>query len=159
MEVEIMNTTKLNNENEVITAEKLTNLLLARLNERKDRGAWAKGVTTYAFEMVEGIQWDIVHYHNVDLADLLVPHLLDRVLLNGAESWSQYSWGGCSPCYDSDICKRLCSPSEIKKRRGGDWRPNRYEEWLDVQARALYQAARRIKNTVSDIKRDYDIVI
>lgn len=154
-----MNTTKLNNENEVITAEKLTNLVLARLNERKDRGAWEKGVTTYAFEMVEGIQWDIVHYHNIDLADLLVPHLLDRVLLNGAESWSQYSWGGSALPFEYDICERLCPPSEIKKKKGGALRPNKYETWFDVQTRALYQAARRIKNTVSDIKRDYNIIL
>lgn len=28
--------------------------------------------------------------------------------------------------------------------KGGEWRPSRYEEWLDVQARALYQAFRLI---------------
>ena len=154
-----MNATKLNNENEAITAEKLTSLVLARLNERRDRGAWEKGVTLYAIEMMEDAQQNIIHYHTTDLADLLVPRLLDRVLLNGAESWNQYSWGGCALCCNSDICERLCPPSEIKKRKGGAWKPNKYEEWLDVQARALYQAARRVKNIIRNIKRDYDIVL
>jgi hypothetical protein len=71
-------------------------------------------------------------------ADLL------KACLNGAEDWSQASWGGCYECYDGDIAKRLCTPSELKKTRNGERRPNASEEWLDVQARALYQAFRRI---------------
>ena len=65
-------------------------------------------------------------------------------LLNGAKDWSQYSWGGCSLIYDPDIASRLCCPSELKKTRNGERRPNSREEWLDVQARALYQAANRV---------------
>ena len=48
------------------------------------------------------------------------------------------------------ICRRLCSQLEIKKTKDGERRPNKQESWIDVQARALYQAARMIMK----IKRD-----
>jgi hypothetical protein len=65
--------------------------------------------------------------------------------LNGAKDWSQYSWGGCSLIYDAAIARRLCTPSELKKTRNGERRPNSNEEWLDTQARALNQAFRNIR--------------
>lgn len=55
-----------------------------------------------------------------------------------------YNWGGSSLIYDADIAGRLCCPSELKKTRNGERRPNSREEWLDVQARALYQACNRL---------------
>ncbi|HZK45919.1 MAG TPA: hypothetical protein VFD34_06795, partial [Clostridia bacterium] len=65
-------------------------------------------------------------------------------LLNGADNWNQYSYGGSALIYDGDIAERLCSPSEYKRSREGERRPNSREEWLDVQARALNQAANMI---------------
>lgn len=65
-------------------------------------------------------------------------------LKNGASDWDQYSWGGSSLIYNSDIAERLCCPSELKKTRNGERRPNSREEWLDTQARALRQAAGRL---------------
>lgn len=64
--------------------------------------------------------------------------------LNGSRDWSEYSWGGSALVYDGDIAAALCTPSELKKTRNGERRPNSREEWLDVQARALYQAFRRM---------------
>jgi len=68
-------------------------------------------------------------------------------LLNGARDWSEYSYGGSSLIYDGDIAERLATPSEIKKctRVDGSLRnPNSSETWLDVQTRALRQAASKI---------------
>ena len=65
-------------------------------------------------------------------------------MLNGAKDWNQYSWGALSLIYDCDIAERLSAPSELKKTRGGERRPNSREEWLDVQARALQQAFSRL---------------
>ena len=65
-------------------------------------------------------------------------------MLNGAQDWNKYSWGGSSLIYDGDIAERLCTPSELKKTRNGERRPNGREEWLDTQARALHQAAKRV---------------
>ena len=62
-------------------------------------------------------------------------------LLNGAQNWEQYSYGGCAEVYDGDICERLCTESQKKKTRDGEL-PLMGEDWLTVQARALRQAAR-----------------
>lgn len=35
--------------------------------------------------------------------------------------------------------------SELKRKHGGMYEPNSRETWLDVQARALYQACNRIR--------------
>jgi hypothetical protein len=89
--------------------------------------AWRKGVLQYKVELLEF------------LADQnLAP--TKQNMLNGASNWVEYSYGGCSCIYDSEIAERLCSPSELKKRRGGDWQPSKSETCLDVQARALHQA-------------------
>lgn len=103
------------------------------------RSAWAKAVKLYAYELVEEMADDAEFYGSP--ADR-------KELLNGASDWNQYSWSGCSLAYDADIAKRLCTPSELKKRRNGDYRPNINEEWLDAQARALYQAERLIMKLV-----------
>ena len=103
--------------------------VIKELKARNDRSAWDKGVTAYAIELVE---------------ELDTEEVTREKLLNGVTDWYEYSWGGCSLIYNCDIAERLCSPSELKKRNGGDWRPNNHEEWLDVQARALFQACNRI---------------
>ena len=111
------------------------------------RSAWDKGVTAYALDLLDGLQ-ESVDCGALDSADLIAPKGLQNALLNGAGSWSEYSWGGCSLIYNSDIAERLCTPSELKKTRNGERRPNSREEWLDTQARALFQAANRIVSRV-----------
>lgn len=96
------------------------------------RSAWGGGVKAYAIELIEDLPDD--HEISGSPTD-------EKALLNGADDWKQYSWGGCSLIYDPDIAQRLCSPSEYKRTRGGQARPNARENWLDVQARALSQAA------------------
>lgn len=104
------------------------------------RSAWRRGVRVYALELLEELE---EHYSGGYIADEVFTDgkKLEKALLNGADNWEQYSWGGCSLIYDGDIAERLCTPSELKRTRGGEWRPNRNEEWLDCQARALYQAS------------------
>ena len=85
--------------------------------------------------------------------DLTESKKVRAALLNGAADWSQYSWGGCSLIYDSDIAERLCSPSELKKTRNGERRPNSREEWLDTQARALFQAANRVCRHIRTLEK------
>ena len=113
------------------------------IKARKDRSAWDKGVTAYALELVEQLAEGIEGGY-IDADDLTAPRMLRKALLNGADDWSAYSWGGCSLIYDGDIAERLCCPSELKRTRNGERRPNSREEWLDVQARALFQAANRV---------------
>ena len=69
------------------------------------------------------------------------PALFERGLLNGARTWAEYSEGGCALIYDQDIARRMCSPSELRRTRDGMRDPNSRERWIDMQTRALYQAA------------------
>ena len=113
---------------------------LETLESRTDRSAWNRGVTLYARELL----CDVVE--NVERGYYAAPQTraeFERVALNGAKSWTQYSYGGCSLVYDGDIAERLCTSSELKKKRGGELNPNSRETWLDTQTRALLQAARR----------------
>ena len=114
-----------------------------KLEDRRDRSAWDRGVTVYALELLEGLD-ESERGGYFEMARIMEPRYLRSALLNGADSWHDYSWGGCSLIYDSDICERLCAPWEIKKTRNGERRPNSREEWLDTQARALFQAANRL---------------
>lgn len=121
-----------------------------RLNARDDRGAWEKGVTAYAFDLVEELK-EQAEYEGRNPE----PGKECREwMLNGAADWSQYSWGGSSLIYNGDIAARLCCPSELKKTRDGERRPNSREEWLDVQARALYQACNRVARLYKKLVED-----
>ena len=117
------------------------------LEARKDRSAWNKGVTLYAFELVEELK-ERAAYEGRNPE----PGKECREwMLNGAQDWNQYSWGGCSLIYNGDIAERLCCPSELKRTRNGERRPNSREEWLDTQARALFQAANRVSRLYRSI--------
>lgn len=118
---------------------------LERLNSRTDRSAWDRGVTLYARELLG----DIVE--NVERAYCAAPQTRDefcRIARNGAGTWREYSYGGCALICDCDIAERLCTPSELKKKRGGELNPNSRETWLDTQARALNRAAERAWNAI-----------
>lgn len=119
----------------------LAETIRAELNARHDRSAWSKAVTLYALDLLEDVQWyaDDAERLPLDGAEL------ERWALNGASCWEQYSNGGCSLCYNDDIAARVCTPSELKRADGGMNNPNSRETWLDVQARALYQACNRIR--------------
>lgn len=119
---------------------KTTEEIKAELENRRDRSAWNKGVNEYAIELLEGLEERISYEGRAPESR----KECREWLLNGAQDWSQYSWGGSALVCDSDIAERLCCPSELKKTRNGERRPNSREEWLDTQARALCQAARRV---------------
>lgn len=122
----------------------------AELEARKDRSAWNKGVTMYALELVEELR-ERATYEGRNPE----PGKECREwMLNGAQDWNQYSWGGSSLVYDSDIAERLCTPSELKKTRHGERRPNSREEWLDTQARALTQACNRVSRIYSRLCKE-----
>lgn len=113
------------------------------INKMNPRSRWDKGVKEYALELLEELQ------ENIDLGyikeqDLQSREILKKSMLNGADNWQQYSDGGCSLIYNSDIAERLCTPSELKRKKHGELEPNRNETWLDVQARALRQACNMI---------------
>lgn len=116
----------------------------AALEARKNRSAWGKGVNVYALELLDDLAEAAEGgYIPTDAAELLKPRAMRAAMLNGADDWHAYSWGGSGLICNNDIAARLCCPSELRKTRNGERRPNSREEWLDTQARALSQAANR----------------
>ena len=110
--------------------EKVADYFATLIDQQKS--AWKRGVFAYAHELAAdaaGCTW------------VTTPKTIEEALLNGATSWREYSDGGNSLIYDADIAERLCSPSELRRSLDGKRKPNRRERWLDVQARALTQAA------------------
>ncbi len=117
------------------------------VSNEKTRSAWGRGVQAYALELVDELD-EALRDGTICPRDLSDSKKVNAALLNGADSWNQYSWGGSALIYDGDIAARLCCPSELKKTHDGERRPNSREEWLDVQARALYQAANMVKRCI-----------
>ena len=76
--------------------------------------------------------------------------ILKKLLLNGAKNWRQYSYSGRVYVCDNEIARALCTPSEYRKTKGGEKRPDRCETWLEVQAQALLQAEILITSTIRD---------
>ena len=114
------------------------------INSSEARSAWARGVREYALDLVASLD----QYDDIDPDDLTSRKLVERYLLNGAASWAQYSDGGCALIYNRDIARRLCTASELKLTRDGQRNPNANETWIDVQARALSQAARLAEDAI-----------
>lgn len=123
------------------------------LEERKDRSAWDRGVTKYAMDMLQQLT---DYYKGGDISDESLENCTacQTAALNGARNWSEYSWGGSALVYDGDIAAALCTPSELKRTRNGERRPNSREEWLDVQARALHQAFRRMYGAIRAARQE-----
>lgn len=109
-----------------------------------ERSAWRRGVRQYAIDLLNSFP---------DYRDITSENCRET-LLNGSGSWREWAYGGNGLIYDTDIAKRLCSPSELRKKRGGELAPNSREDWIDVEARAVSQAAAVIKVIVSVGQRE-----
>ena len=127
------------------------------LEARKDRSQWNRAVTDDAYDLIVSLDESIEHTTQDMINGTKCSYIsellnnrkaIENAMLNGARDWSQYSWGGCALAYDGDIAEHYCTPSELKRTRNGERRPNSSEEWLDMQARALAQAARRAQAAI-----------
>ena len=99
------------------------------IREHPGRSAWSQGVSKYALDILKELREN--GYKEVPS---------EKIALNGAKDWYQYSEGGLALIYNGDIAKRLCTKSEYKRLEKRDWG----YDLLKVQGRALYQAWRRI---------------
>lgn len=124
---------------------------LENLESRTDRSAWDRGVTAYSRELLGDVIDDVEGGY---YAAPQTRAEFERAAMNGAETWRAYSYSACALFYDCDIAERLCTPSELKKKRGGELNPNSRETWLDTQARALFQAAGRAWKAVRGGQHD-----
>ena len=121
--------------------------LLQKVESVKVRSAWNNGVKTYAVELLDDAA------SNRECVDFSNLQELKEAILNGASDWMQYSEGGCSLIYNYDIAGRLCNPTELKRTKNGLNDPNNRENWVQVQARALFQAWELIKRTYNEMNK------
>lgn len=103
-------------------------------SEKPARSAYKCGVQAYAVDVVDEIDKD-----DIKLNDISYKYDIAK----------RDSYGGCYLIYDEDIARRLCCPSELKRVKYGEKDPNSRETWLDVQARALYQARLHVRKLIA----------
>lgn len=127
------------------------NEIIEKLDGMKPRSAWDKGVVTYAYHLANNILncigdrfFDPLNY-DIKYRDV------NCYAFNGAFSAQEYSYGGGAFIYDHDIAAVLCTPSEYRRTHGGNHKPHNNETWLDVQARALFQAKELLKRIVTEV--------
>ena len=116
--------------------------ILNNLEKLTPRSAWNQAVLSDAVDLVQNL--DCSEFPNSWEA-------LRALLLNGARNWQEYSYGGCALVADEDIARHYCTNAELRKFTRADGtisdRANAAETWLDVQARALSQAAILIRES------------
>lgn len=103
----------------------------------RPRSAWAKGVKELMLMLVHDAE-----NTDIEFDDLINISNRPQDLYECAE---KLSYGGMLLIYDCEIAELLCTPSELKRNKGGQLQPNSRENWLDVQARACYQALRKLR--------------
>ena len=121
--------------------------LLQKVENVKVRSAWNNGVKTYAMELLDDAA------SNRECEEFANLQELKEAILNGAEDWTQYSEGGLSLIYNTDISERLCTPSELKRNKHGIYNPNSRGNWVQCQARALFQAWELIKRIYNEMNK------
>lgn len=119
------------------------------IDARRLRSSWDNGVRLYSHELIQNLfYWTISMSHKLDgIAEA------EEKALNGASSWEQYSQSGFSLVANEDIARRLCTPSELRRCKGGLKNPNSNEDWIDVQARALFQAWEMVRDALLETAR------
>lgn len=121
------------------------NEIRARLEAVKTRSCWGRGVKGFALNLLRSY---IDNCEYCDNNGRPIPELNEKTLLNGADDWNEYCYGGGALIYDGDIAKNLCTPSELKRTDNGNKAPNDREGWQEVQARAYFQAYRMLMSCI-----------
>lgn len=120
---------------------------IEKIEGLKFRSTWQKAVQGDASWLLE----EIMDRHDNVVNDTMTFKSMEgfeNVLRMGAETWKDFSEGGGALIYNKDIAEHYCTPSELKKTHNGERKPNSRESWLDVQARAFWQASLLIKQNL-----------
>ena len=129
--------------------------LIEKAPQRKNVSAWKKGVKNYAIALIDKLPDDYcMIFGNQEELEKHIK-IFKKLLLNGAENWRRYSYGGRAYISNNAIAINLCTLSEYINSKRGKRRPNRRENWLDVQARALFQAELLITSAIRDAVYQY----
>ena len=107
--------------------------------EKKARSKWGKAV-------LQDAQWLLENVIEGYMENGEEVEINEKILLNGAENWKEFSWNGSALIYNGEIAEHYSTPSELKfwgfTKDGGVKRDTNTagEHLLDIQARALRQA-------------------
>ena len=102
------------------------------------RSAWKKGVRHCAEDLLQTVA-DI--RSDKELKAVKNYGDLEKLALNGSKDWKQYTRNGTGMIWNEEIAETFCTPSELKRTKGGQLPPNGREDWMDVYARGMYQAS------------------
>lgn len=119
------------------------------LDNIRTRSTWDKGVKYYANWILEKRIAVLSFNGYVNDHELLLT--TEKDLLCGAKNWNQASCGGAYETDDYFVAKKLCTPTEFKRKKYGKLPPNSRESWLDVQGRALAQAAQMVLKVIREV--------
>ena len=110
------------------------------------RSQWKKAVKIYEKELYESISEKsdkslvkAFAFAGYDEAK----RNIEILLLNGAETWEDFSKGGCSLCYNGDIEERILPPSQRGKYGS--------ERLVAMQAEALREAAANLAHKIAHV--------
>lgn len=132
----------------VITCGDIANKIWEQVNAKRisgrgingRRSAWDRGLIRYACIILDNGLMQDQERESAPAPDHITLQLA-AWLMDGADSWRTYSYGGRALIYNGGIARTLCAPWELRRTRYGARQPNSRETWLDVQTRALMQAA------------------
>lgn len=100
---------------------------------RTERSCWNHGVAS----LIRDYAKEVLQEHD---GEIISARDFYKLWNCGNEALKDAVYGGYFDIWNYDIAKRLCTPSELKKSNEGMRRPNKCEEWIDVEVRAVYQA-------------------
>lgn len=121
----------------------LEKIVMALEEHANQRSTWGRAVLTYSIELIE-------NFSPAEITKLIFLakerdwDAFEKMLLNGAYDWQQYSYGGCSLIYNKDVDIRLNPPSQRGRCSG--------EKLLSYQARALKQAYFLLRKAIYNMK-------
>ena len=108
------------------------------VKEKKARSKWSKAVLQDAQRLLENVTEGCME-------DGEEVEINEKLLLNGARNWKEFSWNGSALIYNGEIAEHYSTPSELKfwgfTKDGSVKRDTNTagEHLLDIQARALRQ--------------------
>ena len=100
---------------------------------RTERSYWSRGVASLIRDYGE----EVLGEHD---GEIISARDFYKIWNCGNDSLRDAVYGGCFDIWSYDIAKRLCTPSALKKSNKGMRRPNKRQNWIDVELIAVQQA-------------------
>lgn len=110
-------------------------------NLKPARSKWERAVQSDAVELLENVIND--DYKPKEVTSFAE---LKKLMLRGAENWNRYCTGGFGLISNEEIAEHYATKSEVRRDKCGELKnPNSREDWMKLQARALFQAEHLIE--------------